>query len=79
MISLSASSSTLISDLNTTFSAGLTSLISPGDLFTVEDIQSSNDMEAALTAGTINIIDGNDIKLTSIKILEWGMLVLVMV
>ena len=64
MISLSASSSTLISDLNTTFSAGLTSLISPGDQFSVEDIQGSNDMEAALTAGTSNVIDGSNLKLT---------------
>ena len=72
MISLSASSPTLISDLNHTFSAGLTSLISPGDLFTVEDIQASNDMEIALTAGTINVIDGNNIKLNTIKNVGMG-------
>ena len=74
MISLSASSSTLISDLNFTFPAGLTSLISPGDPFTVEDIQGSNDMEAALTAGTINVIDGNNINLTTIQDIGMGSL-----
>jgi len=74
MISLSASSSTLISDLNFTFPAGLTSLISPGDPFTVEDIQGSNDMEAALTAGTINVIDGNNINLTTIQNVGMGAL-----
>ena len=74
MISLSASSSTLISDLNFTFPAGLTSLISPGDPFTVEDIQGSNDMETALTAGTINVIDGNNINLTTIQNVGMGAL-----
>jgi len=67
MISLSANTPTLISDLNFTFPIGLTSLVSPGDRYTVEDIQGSNDLESALTAGTINIIDGGGVNLTTIR------------
>lgn len=67
MISLSANTPTTISDLSYTFPVGLTSLVSPGDLFTVEDIQGSNDLESALTAGTVNVIDGFNVKLTTIK------------
>jgi len=72
MISLSASAVTLISDLGYTFPIGITSLVSPGDLFTVEDIRTSNDIEVALTGGTINIIDENNVKLTSVKNIGLG-------
>ncbi len=72
MISLSASTPTLISDLGHTFPTGITSLISPGDLFTADDIRGSNDMENALTGGTINIIDGNNVRLTTIKNIGLG-------
>lgn len=72
MISLSASTPTLISDLGYTFPTGITSLVSPGDLFTVEDIRGSNDIEIALTGGTINIIDENNITLTSVKNIGLG-------
>jgi hypothetical protein len=72
MISLSASTPTLISDLGYTFPTGITSLISPGDLFTADDIRGSNDMENALTGGTINIVDEYNVKLTTIKNIGLG-------
>jgi len=58
MISLSASSPTLISDLDYTFPIGLTSLISPGDQYDSDIIRASDDLESALTAGTVNVVDG---------------------
>lgn len=72
MVSLSASTPITISDLNHTFPAGITSLIGPGDLFTSEDIRGSVDMEMALTAGTINIIDENNVNLKTIKSIGLG-------
>lgn len=67
MISLSANTPTLISDLNYTFPIGLTSLISPGDPFDSDQIRASDDLETALTAGTVNVIDGGGVNLTTIR------------
>ena len=67
MISLSASSPTLISDLDYTFPIGLTSLISPGDQYDSDIIRASDDLENALTAGTVNVVDGGGVNLTTIR------------
>lgn len=67
MISLSANTPTLISDLNYTFPIGLTSLISPGDPFDSDQIRASDDLETALTGGTVNVIDGGGVNLTTIR------------
>ena len=67
MISLSANTPTLISDLNYTFPVGLTSLVNPGDPFDSDQIRASDDLETALTGGTVNVIDGGGVNLTTIR------------
>ena len=67
MINLSANTPTLISDLNYTFPVGLTSLVNPGDPFDSDQIRASDDLETALTGGTVNVIDGGGVNLTTIR------------